>query len=101
VRPAGRKTLIEVRSDQDHERGDQATSTFASVLVLGSNGAVAWVNESRHLDQKLSVPMAVPRGAHTMLDIGNDIGSRSLALASDAKTIYWTRDGQVKTATLR
>jgi hypothetical protein len=96
-----RKTVVNIRSAEGHDGNPQGEgASVAHGVVLGVDGAVAWINENTNYDVKLSVHTAAPGGRHTVIDIGNDIGKDSLALAADRHTIYWTRAGQVKAATL-
>jgi hypothetical protein len=86
------------------EAGDPAqadnTSTEVKALVVGAGGAVAWITDSINLDERLSLRKAAHGAAPTLLDHGNDLGRRSLALSADGKTIFWTRAGAAKMAAL-
>jgi hypothetical protein len=93
-----RRKLIEAYAGDDAKSDETTTDVMA--LVVGKRGAVAWINESINLDVKLSVYSQAPGAKKALLDNGNDIGARSLALARNDSTFFWTRGGQPKSATL-
>jgi hypothetical protein len=77
------------------------TTTEVTGLVVGAKGAIAWINDSINLDQRLSVRAARSgvRGVR-ILDRGNTIRRRSLALGADNATVYWTRGDAARAAAL-
>lgn len=91
-----RKTLVEIDASSGHDDGGFGSKV--SALVLGSKGAVAWINEVSG-PERWSVHVAAGEN-HSVLDTGGDIDAQSLALAANKKTIYWTRAGLAKTAAL-
>src|SRR3954468_9107391 len=95
---AKRRKLIEDFAGGSAAVSDESTTEVKS-LVVGKKGAVAWINESINLDVKLSVRAKAPGKKQVLLDEGNDIGVRSLALAANGATFFWTRAGQAKSST--
>ena len=79
---------------------EQRTSTEVTGLVVGRNGAIAWIVDAINLGTRLSVRTAAPGRPTAVLDRGNDIRRGSLALAGNGRTVYWTRGATAKSAGL-
>ena len=94
-----RRKLIEDFAGGSAAVSDEST-TDVRALVVGKKGSVAWINESINLDVKFSVRAKAPGKKQVLLDEGNDIGVRSLALADNNAAFYWTRAGQANASTL-
>jgi len=69
-------------------------------IVVGAKGAIAWINDNVNLEERLSVRTAARRKPTKVLDHGNDIRRRSLALADDDRRVYWRRGATTKSALL-
>jgi hypothetical protein len=82
----------------DAAEADNTTSEVVA-LVVGARGAVAWINDNVNLDERLSVRAAAGNGT-SVLDHGNDIRRRSLAITRDGRTVYWQRGTKTKAAAL-
>jgi hypothetical protein len=67
---------------------------FTSVIVVKSDGAVAWITEGAFTDEV----HAVDRTGSRLLVSGPDIERSSLALAGS--TLYWTQDGKPMSSVL-
>jgi hypothetical protein len=92
-----RRKLVETLSG-DAAEADNTTSDVVA-LVVGANGAVVWINDNINLDERLSVRLARGKRA-SVLDRGNDIRRRSLAVTRDGRTVYWQRGAATKAVAL-
>jgi hypothetical protein len=94
-----RRKLLE-RASFAEGTGDD-TTTEVTGLVIGAKGAIAWINDSINLSQKLSVRAVAPGARRVrVLDRGNAIRRRSLGIGADNATIYWMRGSAAKSAAL-
>jgi hypothetical protein len=82
-------------SDQNHS----GVKPGVSDLELARNGAVAWIARNPYVDPPTVEVHKADADGHAQLDAGAGIDPGSLALSG--KRIYWLKDGQPITATLR
>jgi hypothetical protein len=74
-----------------------STGGFVQDLVLKTDGAVAWIVDTRFLPDEYAVVALDKTGMRTLAS-GPSVAPSSLALA--ASTLYWTQDGKPFSAVL-
>jgi hypothetical protein len=96
-----RRIVHKVPTGSPPTRSVSVGTGYVSSMVVKRDGAVAWIAENFKEAQRTEAPFyqvhAVDKNGERLLASG-DIASRSLALAGN--TIYWTQEGEPKSATL-
>jgi hypothetical protein len=69
----------------------------ARVIVVKSDGAVTWITDAFHKEDRFEVH-ALDKTGERVLAVGSDIAAESLALAGS--TLYWTQGGKPFSAPL-
>jgi hypothetical protein len=103
VRVVNLKTGKSIVSEDAYPISRSPTEDFSyevDTVVLRSNGSVAWYTDASGTNHESLVARKDVGKAVTVLDRGLDLAKGSLALSRKGTTVYWTRGGVAKAASL-